>query len=264
MKIVDLINQYNNLIVKEAAENSAKTTLTALFSSTDTATADSSEKVAFIPNPQVAQQLQEQQQAAPQQAAPQQAAPQQAAPQQSLWDEVTTALQQIPPELQQQITPLLTQLQALPPEQREQQLAAILQQLAPQMNGGAVGQAAPMEAQASYEDAAGLFGTSQNTPAAMDDASSAEASAVEAKNELDNVRVNLSVRELLDLIGKGSATASLLKVKQLADQHNQKMEAVKQKAELEKQQSQQQNSQQQEALMGSAGGIYPQAMNAVG
>jgi hypothetical protein len=93
---------------------------------------------------------------------------------------------------------------------------------------------------------------------AMQDADNAEASAVEAKNELDNVRVSLTVRELLDLVGKGSATASLLKVKQLADTHKQKMDQSRQKAEAAQQE---QASNQQEAQQGMmSGGIYPTPM----
>jgi hypothetical protein len=93
------------------------------------------------------------------------------------------------------------------------------------------------------------------------DAAQAEASAIEAKNELDNVKVTLSVRELLDLVGKGSATASLLKVKQLADTHQQKMEQTKQKAEVQQQQASQQQQADQQGMMGG-GGIYPQPMGA--
>jgi hypothetical protein len=93
-----------------------------------------------------------------------------------------------------------------------------------------------------------------------EDAANAEASAIEAKNELDNVKVTLSVRELLDLVGKGSATASLLKVKQLADTHKQKMEQTRQKAESQQQQQEQKSqSAQQEGMMNS-GGIYPTPM----
>ena len=95
-------------------------------------------------------------------------------------------------------------------------------------------------------------------------AASAEESAIAAKNELDNVRVTLSVRELLDLIGKGSATASLLKVQQLADAHNQKMEAIKQKSQMEAQKQQQEADQQQQAAQQGmmSGGIYSQPMDA--
>ena len=94
---------------------------------------------------------------------------------------------------------------------------------------------------------------------ASQDAGSAEASAIEAKNELDNVKVTLTVRELLDLVGKGTATASLLKVKQLADTHQQKMDQSRQKAEQQQQQADQQQQAQQQGMMGG-GGIYPSPM----
>jgi len=319
MKIAELIEQYSNLTKKEAQEVKQPSPLTSLFLPSHTkpfhTTRDikkapgappvpvikksSEEKVAFVPNPQVAQQMQQPQQ--PQQPQPQQgqqappqmppsaAMPQpqmQAPPQQeqavqqpspqmpqdsnqTLMDEVMGAAQQLPPEIQQQIQPLLQQLLSMPPEQREQQLGMILQQMMSQ------GNPAGMEAQAGMEEDLLMAAQQQAQPQQMmqpaapmpqeqphaEDAASAEASAVEAKNELDNVRVNLSVRELLDLIGKGSATASLLKVKQLADQHNQKMEAIKQKAENEKQQKvqEEQAAQSPENMMGS-GGIYAQPM----
>jgi hypothetical protein len=97
------------------------------------------------------------------------------------------------------------------------------------------------------------------TQQAAQDAGDAEASAINAKNELDNVKVTLSVRELLDLVGKGTATASLLKVKQLADTHQQKMDQTKQKADQQAQQAQQQQQTEQQGMMGS-GGIYPTPM----
>lgn len=91
------------------------------------------------------------------------------------------------------------------------------------------------------------------------DADTATSAADEAKNELDNVRVSLTVRELLDLVGKGTATASLLKVKQLADTHKQKMDQSKQKADAAAQQQQAQQASQQQGMMGG-GGIYPSPM----
>jgi hypothetical protein len=119
-----------------------------------------------------------------------------------------------------------------------------------------------MVAQASMEEmllAQQQGGAPQEDP--TQDAQAAENSAIEAKNELDNVKVTLSVRELLDLIGKGSATASLLKVKQLADTHQQKMEQIRQKAEADQQSAQQAQQSQQQGMMGG-GGIYPSPMGA--
>lgn len=276
MKIAELLENYNSLTKK-----ASKTVI----------------KKAFVPNPEIAAQGQPQpgaqppqgqpqqpQQAAPPQGQPQQ--PQQAAPAQAqpasgtLMDEVMAAAQQLPPQVQQQVAPMLQQLQSLPPEQREQQLMQLLQQLQTQQPQGMPPQGG-MTAQASAEEdmyaamqgGGDMYGGGQEAampqqdPAAMqqasgtEDADNAEASAVEAKNELDNVRVSLTVRELLDLVGKGSATASLLKVKQLADTHKQKMEQTRQKAETDKQQASQDQQAQQQGMMGG-GGIYPTAMGA--
>jgi hypothetical protein len=190
------------------------------------------------------------------------------------------AVQQMPPEAQQQIAPILAKLQNMPTEQREQHLSELLQELQQSM-GGQQGMGGPqqppgMEAQAADEDlyaaaqqqGLGALGGQEEMPTppqdpAAEDAQQAEASAIEAKNELDNVKVTLSVRELLDLIGKGSATASLLKVKQLADTHKQKMDQTKAKAESEQQkQTQEQQQQAQEAQQGmmGGGGIYSAPM----
>jgi hypothetical protein len=248
---------------------------------------------------------------------PSRQAPQQAAGQPSsggLMDQVLSLLQQLPPQVQQQVAPVLQQIQSMPPDQRDQQLAQILQELSsPQQAQAAPAQAAPaqaapaqaapaqaaqpapqqgMVAQAADEDLYDQAGmgaippeliqqymqeqqggealdqipqeqTPPEAPAQQDaveeDAANAEASAVEAKNELDNVKVTLSVRELLDLVGKGTATASLLKVKQLADTHKQKMEQTRQKAEADQQKAQQGQTADQQGMMGS-GGIYPTPM----
>jgi hypothetical protein len=136
-----------------------------------------------------------------------------------------------------------------------------------------------MEAQAADEDlyaaqqgqmadpqAAAMMGGAPQAPdqaqAASEDAGQAEASAIEAKNELDNVKVTLTVRELLDLTSKGTATASLLKVKQLADTHQQKMQQSKQKADTAQQQAEQQQQAQQQGMM--SGGIYSAPMDQQG
>jgi hypothetical protein len=125
------------------------------------------------------------------------------------------------------------------------------------MQGGGEGQPGMMPPQESSPMPQGGEVAPQDAGAA--DADNAEASAIEAKNQLDNVKVTLTVRELLDLIGKGSATASLLKVKQLADSHKQKMEQTKQKADATQQQAQQKQQEASQGMMGG-GGIYPTAM----
>lgn len=246
--------------------------------------------------PQGDPQQQAQAQPQPQQAPPQQAPPQQAAPQSQpqappqpqaeqapsaqgqpspLMAEVLAEVQKLPPEAQQQIAPILQKLQSLPPDQLEQHLQGLLEQMH-QMEGGGQPQQAPqpgMEAQAAEgEDMyAAMQGMQQDPGMAggaaqpqspeeqvTQDADTAEASAVEAKNELDNVRVSLTVRELLDLVGKGSATESLLKVKQLADTHKQKMEQSRQKADAAQQEQAQAQQANQQGMMG--GGIYPAPM----
>ena len=205
----------------------------------------------------------------------------------TLMDEVMSAAQQLPPEAQQQVAPILQQLQQMPADQREQQLSQILseisggqpQQAPPEQQAQQPQQAPPaQQAQPMIAPAAdemppemmqdpsampqdpGAYAPVQDpTQQAEEDAAQAENSAIEAKNELDNVRVSLSVRELLDLVGKGSATASLLKVKQLADTHQQKMEQTRQKAESDQQKAQADQQQQQQGLMGD-GGIYSSPM----
>jgi hypothetical protein len=296
MKIAELLQSYDEIAKTRTYNKAVKI---------------AAEKIAFVPNPNIPppqpgqpvqqalpqgqqdpqQQAAMQQQAAPQpdpsQGQPPQQPPQQAAPAQApqqpqadangngtLMDEVMNALQQLPPQVQQQIAPIIQNLQAMPPEQREQELAQILEQVASEAGTGAPAtQQQGMEAQASEEEAkqaemdpAMMQQMMAAQPAqdsqqqAADDAAQAENSAIEAKNELDNVRVTLSVRELLDLVGKGSATASLLKVKQLADTHQQKMDQTRQKAEADQQKAQADQQQQQQGIMGS-GGIYANPMD---
>ena len=275
MKIAELLENYNQI--------------------TNTTRADL-QKVAFVPNPAaVPQQPAAQPGAMPPQAAP---APQQAAmppqaapapaPQQAamppqpaqggaaqpgpLMSSLLTALSQTPPQVQQQIAPMLQKLMSLPPEQQELHLSQLMQ--AQQAGGGAQGMppGGGMVAQASVEDLyAALQGGGEPQQGADmspgstmaqegdEDAQRAEASVADAKNQLDNVRISLTVRELLDLVSKGTASASLFKVKQLADAHKQKMEQTKQKAEAAQQQQSQQQQADQQGMMGG-GGIYPSPM----
>ena len=226
---------------------------------------------------------------------PPQGQPPQGGEESQLMQEIMTAVQQLPPQVQQQVIPLIQQLMAMPPQEREQHLQELLQQMTAMQGGGQPPQGDPsqmaamqggqppqggMEAQAADEDLfaaaqqgggmdpsaqggeggadmSALLGAAQQDPAAQD-ADNAESSAIEAKNELDNVRVSLTVRELLDLTSKGTATASLLKVKQLADSHKQKMEQTRQKAEADQKQQAQEQTAQQNSMMG--GGIYPSPM----
>ena len=112
---------------------------------------------------------------------------------------------------------------------------------------------AALQQQGAPEDSGGSADGSQEIQ-------QAQSSADQTTNELDNVKVTLSVRELLDLVGKGTATASLLKVKQLADTHQQKMDQSKQKAEAANQKQQQQAQQQSQDQGINSGGIYPSPM----
>jgi hypothetical protein len=203
----------------------------------------------------------------PPQGMPPQGMPPQGMPPQGmspLLQELMMAVEQLPPEIQQQVMPLIQQIMSMPPEQSEQYLQSLLQQMTTIQQGQGQGapQQAGMEAQAQDMALGGdLPPEAYAAPlSGEEEAENAEASAIEAKNELDNVRVSLTVRELLDLIGKGSATASLLKVKQLADSHKQKMEQIKQKTEADQAQKTQQQAEQQNSLMG--GGIYPSPMDA--
>lgn len=298
MKIAELINSYDQISKKRKY--------------------NSFEKQAFVPNPtapppqdpaamqqQPAAQppagMQQAQASPPPQAAPQTAPAPQLPPEAaqldasgdgSLLDELTAAIQQMPPEMQQQLAAMLQQVQQLPPEQKEMQLFQILTQLqggagqpqpasnsappqqppaAPQTpappQDPAAGQGGGMVAQADeyspdYEQLMAALQQQGQDEQGSDDGSQeiqqAENSANETTNELDNVKVTLSVRELLDLVGKGTATASLLKVKQLADTHQQKMDQSKQKAEAANQ-KQQQAQQQPQGV--NSGGIYPTPMN---
>jgi hypothetical protein len=283
MKIAELLENYRSL------DKSAKPARFKL----------ASEKTAFVPNPDIAAAQQQQQQMPPQgmppqgmppqgmppqgmppqgmppQAMPPQGMPPQGMPPQGmppqgmppqgmspLLQELMMAVEQLPPEIQQQVMPLIQQIMSMPPEQSDQYLQSLLQQMTAIQQGQGAPQQPGMEAQAQDMALGGdLPPEAYAAPlSGEEEAENAEASAIEAKNELDNVRVSLTVRELLDLIGKGSATASLLKVKQLADSHKQKMEQIKQKTEADQAQKTQQQAEQQNSLMG--GGIYPSPMDA--
>jgi len=79
---------------------------------------------------------------------------------------------------------------------------------------------------------------------------------------LDDTKVTLSVRELLDLSSGGKATQSLLKVKQMAESHNKKMEAAQMQQEQDQQAAEQQQAASQQGAAGGQAGIYAQPMNA--
>jgi hypothetical protein len=176
-------------------------------------------KSAFIPNPQPMQQESQMQQ---------------------LGAQLEQAMASQPPEVQQQVQAFLSQITTLPPAQQMEQMTNLIGQL---QQSQAQPAAQPQEGeQQADQSAAG--------------AESAEQAAFSAENTLDNTKVTLSVRELLDLSSGGKATQSLLKIKQMADAHNKKMEAVQQ------QQEQDAASQaQQQSMASQPGGIYSQPMN---
>jgi hypothetical protein len=184
-------------------------------------------KAAFIPNPQVQDSENQLEQA---------------------YGQLSQLLSSAPPEMQQQLGPMLQQMQQLPPDQQLQQITSIVQELSQQ------GGMPPQDAQS---------GAPAEAPATPQDATQAEPEGhLNAENNLDNTKVTLSVRELLDLSSGGKATQSLLKVKQMAEAHNKKMELSQQQAEQDQQAAQ---SEQQAAAQGNGmaqGGIYGQPMNA--
>ena len=181
-------------------------------------------KSAFIPNPQVQESQGQLEQA---------------------YGQLSQLLSSAPPEMQEQLAPMLAQLQQLPPEQQLQQISNILPALQQQSQGGE-----QPEQQAPQQ--------SEQPEGAV-----SEQGHLNAENSLDNTKVTLSVRELLDLSSGGKATQSLLKVKQMAEAHNKKMELSEQQAAQQQQSTQ---AEQQAAAQGgmAQGGIYSQPMNASG
>lgn len=187
---------------------------------------DSLVKSAFIPNPEAMQQEQQLQQQL-----------------QQLVGQVQQALASQPPQVQQQIQGFLSQLASFPPEEQIAQLSNVASQLTAQTQ------------QPTQEQAAQPGAGNMQAPADTSGAAEAEQPGVAAENSLDNTKVTLSVRELLDLSSGGKATQSFLKVKQMAEAHNKKMEAVQQQQDMQAAEQAQQNS-----AMSQSGGIYAQPM----
>lgn len=166
--------------------------------------------------------------------------------------QVQQLLGQLPPEVQQQASQQLQQVQQLPPEQQQQALQQIsqgLQQMVQQHAQGGQGGKPP-------------HGQSQGQPGNPGAATNQDGSAntnghMQAENQLDNTKVTLSVRELMDITSKGGASEALFKVKQLAGQHNQKMQAQEQKMQMEQQQAAMDQQAAQQGMQG--GGLYAQA-----
>jgi len=172
-------------------------------------------------------------------------APQQGNP---MFDQVMQMVQQLPPEIQQQVMPQLQQVQQMPPDQQQpilQQIAQGLQQMM-QQGGGQQGQPQP----AQQQDPA----TQPQDPNAQTPQQDPNVAA--AENNLDNTKVTLTVRELMDLTSGGKATSASLAVKQMMARHEQKMQAEQQKQQQAVAQSQQSSGQAAGPDL-QGGGIYP-------
>jgi len=169
-------------------------------------------------------------------------------PSQGGGDPMQQLMQQLPPEIAQQI-------QQMPPEQQQQALQQVMQQMQGGGQGGGDPAAQGQPQQGMPQDPSG---GDPNTGLTAQDGSANAAGHVKAENQLDNTQVTLTVRELMDITSGGKATQSLLKVKQMASQHNNKMNADQQK--MQQQSAQAQMDQQAAAQgMGGGGGIYSQA-----
>lgn len=167
-----------------------------------------------------------------------------------LFQQVAQMVQQLSPDIQQQVAPQLQQIQQLPPEQQGQALQQIAQGLQQSMSSG---QGDPSMQGGQQGGGQSPQGENPNDPSAQVGLPSGH---MQAENDLDNTQVTLTVRELMDITSGGKATASHLKVKQLVDQHNQKMTASKQKQQMDMQNN---AMAQQQGGMGQSGGIYPTA-----
>lgn len=177
-------------------------------------------------------------------------------PNAQLMQQVMQQVQALPPDVQQQIAPQLQQVQQLPPDQQGQALQQLAQGLQ-QMGGQGGGQ--PQGGDPSQQGGQPQDPSQQGgDPGSMSqqDGSANPNGHVKAENQLDNTQVTLTVRELMDITSGGKATQSLLKVKQMASQHNSKMQGEQQKQQMQAQQGQM--DQQQQGGMGG-GGIYAQA-----
>ena len=210
-------------------------------------------KEAFIPNPELAQKGQMDQ----------------------MKQQVMQAASSLPPDQQQQVQQMLQQADGMPPEQQQQLVQQIMQQL--QGGGGQAPQGAdPAQQQAQGGDPAQQQQQQPDPSQAATQGMDAEVAKngpteqelnqmqnMPGVSELENTRVSLSVKELLDLVSGGKATASRLKVHELVDKHHTKkrQDAMKeQQMQAQEQQiaQQQQQMQQQQATpdMMSGGGIY--------
>lgn len=165
-------------------------------------------------------------------------------------DPMQQLMAQLPPEMAQQI-------QQLPPEQQQQALQQVMQQMQGGQGGGDPSQGGQPQGGAGGGDPSQQGQQGNPGSATNQDGTANTNGHIQAENQLDNTKVTLSVRELMDITSKGGASEALFKVKQLAGQHNQKMQSQQQKMQMEQQQAQ---MDQQAASQGmQSGGIYSQA-----
>lgn len=203
---------------------------------------------------------QQPQQAQPQEGQPQGGQPAGGQPQgggggqsDQMMQQVMQMVQQLPPEIQGEAQQAIQQVQQLPPDQQPQALQQIQQGIQQMMQQGG-GQPQGGQPGQPGQEAGGQVGqTGGDAPGSAN-----PQGHVQAENQLDNTKVTLTVRELMDLTSGGSATKSLLAVKQLADSHNQKMQANQQKAQQTQQQAQAEQAMAAQGAQGG-GGLYSQA-----
>ena len=187
-------------------------------------------------------------------------------PNAQLMQQVMQMVQSLPPEVQQQVAPQLQQVQQMPPDQQGQalqQLAQGLQQMQggqggdPSQQGGDPTQGGGGAPPGDPSQAGQMPGDPSQGQTSNPDGSANTAGHAQAENQLDNTKVTLSVRELMDITSGGKASDALFKVKHLAHQHNAKMQGLQQKQQQDAAQAQ---MQQQQAAQGmGGGGIYAQA-----
>ncbi len=170
---------------------------------------------------------------------------------QMLSQQTQQLLQSLPPEAQQTAMQQLQQIESLPPQQQQQALQQINQGLQQMVQQGQQQQQQPGGQQPPAGPAT-QQGAEQQAPGQE----ALPPGHLQAENDLDNTKVTLSVRELMDLTSGGKATQSHLKVKQLVDSHNQKMQQTSQ--QMQQDEAQAQAEQQAMAAQGQqGGGLYP-------
>lgn len=146
-----------------------------------------------------------------------------------LYQQLDQLMQSSPPEVQQQLQQQMQEIEQLPPDQQVQAIEQLLQQAQQQ----------PPPPQQPQEE-----------PAQQDP------NEAQLDKTLDDTKVTVSVRQLLDLTSGGKATQSQLKTKQMVDAHNQKLKSIAAKEEQQAIQQQEQEAAQAQDQGMMSGGIY--------